>query len=99
MGLEFLRRWFARPVVQRPDLHVLVYTRAACPLCDEAWALLQGYQQHYGFALESKDVDESADLVREFGQSVPVVTIQGQVRFRGHINEVLLRRMLEAKGD
>ena len=99
MAFEFLRQWFARSPRQRPDLHILVYTRAACPLCHEAWELLHTYQQRYAFVLECKDVDDSADLLREFGQSVPVVTINGQVRFRGHVNEVLLRRLLEAKAD
>ena len=99
MAFEFLRRWFARRPRQRPDLRFLLFTRAACPLCDEAGELLARYQQRYGFLLEAKDVDESPDLVREYGEWVPVVTINGQVRFRGRINEVLLRRMLEAEAQ
>jgi glutaredoxin len=82
---------------QRPDLRVMVYTRASCPLCDEALLVLRRFQKRYGFLLETKDVDESADLVREYGESVPVVTFDGQVRFRGHVNEVLLTRILNAK--
>ncbi len=45
---------------------------------------------------ETKDVDESEQLVCEFGNCVPVVAINGKVRFRGQVNEVLLRRLLEA---
>jgi hypothetical protein len=97
MAFEFLRRWFARTPMQRPDLHILLYTRAGCHLCDEAWELLRRYQKRHGFALESRDVDESAELVTAFGECVPVVMVAGQVRFRGHVNEVLLRRLLEAK--
>ena len=97
MAFSFLGRWLARTPVPRPDLHFLLYTRAACPLCDEAREMLLRYQKQYGFDLETKDVDASADLVREFGECVPVVTIDGQVRFRGHINEVLLRRILDAR--
>jgi hypothetical protein len=97
MAFAFLNRWLARTPVPRPDLHILLYTRAGCPLCDEAWEMLLRYQNRYGFVLESRDVDESADLVQAFGEWVPVVTFEGKVRFRGHINEVLLRRLLDAK--
>jgi len=98
MAFAFLKRWFARSPVPRPDLHFLLFTRAECPLCDEAWEMLLRYQERYQFALEIKDVDEEEDLMHEFGACVPVVTIGGQVRFRGHINEVLLQRILDAKG-
>jgi hypothetical protein len=97
MAFAFLKRWFARSPVPRPDLHFLLYTRAECPLCDQAWEMLLRYQERYQFALEIKDVDEEEDLMHEFGACVPVVMIDGQVRFRGHVNEVLLQRILNAK--
>jgi len=94
MAFAFLWRWLGRLPPQRPDLRVLMYTRNGCCLCDEAWELLKQSQTRFGFTLEAKNVDDSADLVREFGACVPVVTINGRVRFRGRVNEVLLRRML-----
>jgi glutaredoxin len=96
MDLGFLWRWFARRPILRPDLCFLLYTRAQCPLCDEAWNLLLRYQEAHGFALEKKDVDASEDLTREFGNCVPVVLVNGKVRFRGRVNEVLLQRILVA---
>jgi glutaredoxin len=95
MAVAFLWRWLGLAPKQRPDLRIIVFTRASCPLCEEAWELLQRQQRRYGFALEAKDIDESAELAREYGEWVPVVTINGQVRFRGHVNEVLLRRILD----
>ena len=38
-------------------------------------------------------------LVRDFGNCVPVVVVNDKVRFRGHINEVLLQRILDARGS
>lgn len=96
MGLEFLRRWFNRAPGRRDHWRIVVYTRAACPLCDEALALLRRFQARYGFSIETRDVDDSADWVHEFGEWVPVVVINGVVRFRGHVNEVLLQRLLDA---
>jgi glutaredoxin len=95
MAFAFLSRWLGLLPPQRLDLRVAMYTRDGCCLCDQAWELLKRFQATYGFALEVKNVDESADLVREFGACVPVVTINGRVRFRGGVNAVLLRRMLE----
>ena len=37
-----------------------------------------------------------AQLVSQFGNCVPVVIVNGKVRFRGHINQVLLTRILHA---
>lgn len=96
MGLAFLWRWLAAKKRQRPDLHVIIYTRAACPLCDHALELLQCYQRAYGFTIETKDVDQSEQLICDYGNCVPVVAVNGTVRFRGRVNEVLLRRLLEA---
>lgn len=95
MGFAFLRRWFGRRVRQRPDLTVVLLTRSACPLCDDAHEVLLRNQRVYGFALESRNVDDSPDLLQEFGDWVPVVIINSVVRFRGQINELLFRRMME----
>ncbi len=98
MAFAFLSRWLHRLSPQRPDVRVMMYTRDGCCLCDQAWELLKQSQTRYGFVLEAKNVDDSADLVREYGSCVPVVTINGRVRFRGRVNEVLLMRLLDAGG-
>lgn len=95
MAFGFLLRWLGLKPRQRPDLHVVMYTRASCCLCDEAWHLLERHQRRYGFTLAATDIDSSDELVRAHGEWVPVVAINGQVRFRGRVNEVLLRRILE----
>lgn len=95
MFFALLRRLLAQSPRQRGDLHFLIYTRANCPLCDEARNLLDQYRQRFGFRLESMNVDDSPELKREYGDWVPVVSINGHVRFRGRVNEVLLRRILD----
>jgi glutaredoxin len=90
-----LRNWLAGSPVQRPDLHFLMYTRAGCHLCTDAWKMLRGYQKRHGFSLEKIDVDTVSDLAARYGNCVPVVAVNGQVRFRGRINEVLLKRLLD----
>jgi len=76
--------------------HVIQYTRHGCHSCDEAWTLLERYQRRYGFRLEAVDVDGDPALAALHGNWVPVVTVNGKVRFRGRVNEVLLKRVLDA---
>ncbi|HBI44316.1 MAG TPA: glutaredoxin family protein [Planctomycetales bacterium] len=76
------------------DRHVLFYTRAGCHLCEEAWEIVTAAQRRYGFTLERADVDADPALAVQFGECVPVVVIDGKVRFRGWVNPVLLERML-----
>jgi len=58
--------------------------------------LLERYQSCYKFRLQAVDVEGDPELVRQHGNWVPVVTVNGKVRFRGAVNEMLLKRLLEA---
>jgi len=49
----------------------------------------------FGFELEAIDADGNPDLVRLYGERVPVVVVNGRERFWGRINRVLLERFLE----
>ncbi len=69
-----------------------LYTRPGCHLCDEALAVLQ----RHGLAPELIDIDTDPELTRRYTDCVPVVVIDGRERFRGRVNEALLRRLLRA---
>jgi glutaredoxin len=79
-------------------LTVVMYTRQGCHLCDDAWQCLTDAQRRHDFALSKVDVDTDPELAAQYGLEVPVVTVNGQVRFRGGVNPVLLRRLLEGEG-
>jgi glutaredoxin len=72
-----------------------MYTRQGCHLCETAWQRLQDAQQRHGFALTARDVDQNPQLAAQYGECVPVVTVNGKVRFRGAVNSVLLERLLK----
>ena len=91
---QLFRTWFRRR--PPPAFHLIMYTRQGCHLCEDAWRLLVDEQEKYGFTLEQTDVDSDDRLRAEFGEQVPVVTVNGQVRFRGGVNKVLLHRLLQA---
>jgi glutaredoxin len=68
----------------------VLYTRERCCLCDDAKALLQSY----GMSIEEVDIDADPELRTKYNDHVPVVFIDGKERFRGRIDELLLRRLL-----
>ena len=72
---------------------VVVYTRRDCELCDEAIEVLQ---QHGDFlpTVSEVEIDENPTLIDAHGNWVPVVEIDGRIRFRGKVCPVLLSRMI-----
>ena len=69
---------------------VILYTRSDCHLCDAARDLLV----RHGLRPRLVDIDADPDLREQFDTCVPVVVIDGKERFRGRVNEVLLKRLL-----
>ncbi len=86
--------WPVRRPTAAADRHFLFYTRKGCHLCEQAWEVVTAAQKRYKFTLERVDVDTDPALASEHGECVPVVVIDGKVRFRGRVNQVLLERML-----
>jgi glutaredoxin len=82
-----------------PDLQVVLYTRRGCHLCESALSCLNDAGRQFRFPLSIVDVDSDPDLAAQFGELVPVVTVNGKVRFRGGVNPVLLYRLLRAEAN
>ena len=74
----------AKPA-QKPVVEL--YTRAGCHLCDQAAEVLN----RYGLSYQSVDIDADVELRARYNECVPVVVIDGKERFRGRIDELLLR--------
>lgn len=72
----------------------VLYSRPDCPLCDEARELLEHYRPYLP-TLTEVNVDLDPVLEERFGNWVPVLELDGRVRFKGVISPVLLRRMIE----
>lgn len=79
-----------------PGREVILYTRSGCHLCEDALAVLRRAEERFGFTLREIDIAGNAELESAYGEWIPVVTVDGLVRFRGCVNEVLLTRLLRA---
>jgi glutaredoxin len=75
-------------------LNVTVYTRAQCCCCHKALDVLKDAQRRFGFSIQEVDIDGDPNLAAEYDTEVPVVAVNGKVRFRGVVNPALLERLL-----
>ena len=85
------RLWRRSPRAEH--LTFTVYTRAQCCCCHKALDVLKDAQERFGFAIEEVDVDGDPNLVAQFDTEVPVVALNGKVRFRGVVKPALLDRL------
>jgi len=98
--ISLLSRWTrARFKANQPLLHVTVYSRAECGCCHKALDILKKYQKTFNLNIDLVDVDTDPTLVELHGLTVPVVSIEGKVRFKGIVNPVLLERLLSAESQ
>jgi glutaredoxin len=72
------------------SMDVILYTRTGCHLCDDALAMLTNHALNPVIV----DIDDDPELRDRFDTCVPVVEIDGKVRFRGKVDLLLLRRLL-----
>jgi glutaredoxin len=72
------------------SLNVVLYTRDGCHLCEEAQEVLS----EFGISPTLVDIDTDPKLRERFDTCVPVVEIDGQIRFRGRVEPKLLRRIV-----
>ena len=74
---------------------VVLYTRAGCHLCHQALDTLLLHSE-FLTAISEVDIDSDPELIERYGNLVPVVVIDGRERFRGQVNVLLLRRLIDA---
>ena len=74
---------------------VTVYTKPGCHLCEEAVRLLQRVQKQNPFTLEEVNIQDDPALLAEYGEQVPVVTLNGTFLFEYAVDEARLRQLLK----
>jgi uncharacterized membrane protein/glutaredoxin len=74
---------------------VVLYTRADCPLCDEAGALLARLQHEYHFTVREVDINLDSELLRRYQHAVPVVAVGNGLTVKAPVTEERLRWALD----
>jgi glutaredoxin len=80
---------------------VVLYGRAGCHLCDDARTVVEAVTAESGATWTEVDIDAAAAhdggvLQREYGEQVPVVTVDGVPRGFWRIDAGRLRKALAA---
>ena len=75
---------------------VVLYTREGCRLCTHARDALRRLGRDAAFELRVEDVDADAPLAERYGDSVPVVAVEGVEVSAGRIDVAAVRRAVVA---
>jgi len=76
-------------------LQIKVYTKDGCHLCDQAIEVVRDFVQD----VELVDISTNPELQEKFCKCIPVVEINGKIRFRTKIDRLLLKRILLAESN
>jgi glutaredoxin len=77
-------------------MHVVVYRKPGCPLCDEAEELLEDARAAAGFELELRNILERDDWFSRYRYRIPVVVIDGIERLELRFSAQELHAALSA---
>ena len=80
------------PFVSGQPLHVRLYGRNGCHLCDDAAKLLNSLHNDFDFWVERVDIDQDLAIREKLNDHIPVVTINGGSRVSEPVSEEKLRR-------
>ncbi|MEA2374734.1 MAG: hypothetical protein QOD53_1197 [Thermoleophilaceae bacterium] len=70
---------------------VTLYGKPGCCLCDEARAEIAAVRAERPFELREVDVSIDPGLMRDYGERIPVVEVDGEEAFELHVEAAELR--------
>ena len=68
-------------------MHLTLFTRPGCHLCDDLKKTLQQIRRRHAFELTEVDISRDPSLGRRYGQDIPVLLIDGIEAARHRIDE------------
>jgi hypothetical protein len=94
-----LRDWFGAREEEAP-LELVLYSRQDCHLCDEMKREIERAGVAEAARLHVVDIDSDPRLAEHYGRSIPVLTIDGRVAFKGRLTaRDLLRKVERARRE
>lgn len=73
---------------------VVLYSRAGCHLCDVARDVVFAVRERSPFGFEEVDIETDDALLREYGERIPVVSIDGEEAFEYTVEAEELIRLV-----
>ena len=75
-------------------MHVTLYTRSGCHLCEDMKAVLRQVRRQRVFELTEVDISRDPELQRRYQHDIPVLLVDDTEVARHRIDEVELLRKL-----
>jgi glutaredoxin len=77
-------------------IHVQIYSRPNCHLCEEAKVVIEQTRAEVAFTLEEINIDDDSELQARYTNDVPVIFINGRKAFKHRVEaRSLLKRLRE----
>ena len=73
---------------------VLLYSKPGCHLCEDARAVIEQVCAEVGTSYEEVDISGDPDLVRAYGEQIPVTFVDGAQHDFWRVDETRLRAAL-----
>lgn len=73
---------------------IIFYTRANCPLCDEARLMLQLVQEDFELDVQEVDIESDEELHEKYMLMIPVIDQDGETVLYGNIGYIELMEAL-----
>lgn len=75
-------------------LHLELYSRPGCHLCDDLRALCRRLEGEFPLRLTELNIDADPALAARYGEEIPVLFVDGRKAVKFRITEAELRRKL-----
>ena len=79
----------------RPEARVTLYGKPGCHLCDDARAVIAEVCRELGESYAEVDISTDPDLMRTFGEEIPVTFVDGRQHDFWRVDAARLRRALQ----
>ena len=75
-------------------IKITIYTKEECSLCDKAKFLVEKVAPDYSLEIDMFDITTDPVIFEKYKYQIPVITINGEVKFVSKVSEFWLRREL-----
>jgi len=76
------------------SIRVTIYSKDECCLCDKAKAIVEKVARDYPLEIEMFDITGDREIFEKYKYLIPVIAINGEVKFISKVSELWLRREL-----
>ena len=78
-------------------LHVRIYSKKECHLCDDAKDVLRRIASRYPLTIEEIDIEKDAAAFEQFHEEIPVIFLEDTKLFKYKIDERKFCKAVESR--